>query len=1589
MASNIRIGDLGSSAGLNTATTTVSGSYVANQFLTGTVDPNTIRDLPNTAGVLNPSTGARPTGSQYEFVEFEGKVPSIIINTLTSPANTDPQSGKKLDFTYTITGMQSGETAKLKIYVNGVDTSDYYNINGNVSLATGFYVDNTNTYIVPNSTNTLRLELRINSSNKQANDSKTVFVNAVDLTITSVTTSPTFTGAGTYNYTTGSVGFTVNVAGGVSPYYYNFNGAGYGSADVNTATFNNASNTVDDEYTIVVKDSANPVDTASTTATTFRRPMAVSIGAATSVEPFVTYSVTSTVLYNPDSIVISYNWVLTGASISTSTSQNLSIYYNTLGSQSLRVNITNSSNSSVRNHTTTNVTVAMVSPSISAAYSAFGQSFSVTVTALAAAVSGTTLNYDIDYAVKDSGGSYGAWTSLVAAGTNTTPSVTIAGKTTTAQYAKARVRARRSDGSSTFVSGYTETGDILIPQKGVLTIGDQDYILTGGNRTFTGTVTINGANDNGFSVTSVSATSTDSTVSASGAKTSSGVITITVNNPATSANDGTSTHTATITDGNGFVLTDDFSVRFKINQSQIGLSASWETARQYTNGLVTISKSLTTAFTYDNFQYKVGSGGTYANLNSGNYTTSHSGWTAPSADQTWYYQVKASGGTYRQSDFNETSVTIYGYPNQGYGYSLTSNKNSGTLSEVESVIFSVTRSSGNFSKISARLDAYYPNGGNAGGQSLSDAQIDPDSVASFSFSALSLYDALCNSSTIGDGYGSVYLTYTISSGLYYYHVLNTKTVTVTREPGTIDVVKGGSGFVSGYAIRGVNFTLDASYTTNGPTETNSIGGYWYVWLDNNRMQASPLSYTGSTPYNGTYLIRTNTSTTFCRKLATTSKSTLNSSTRGTFTYTWWGNLYTFTGTSGAYTLYINASSERSKDISITVKGKRLTSITGTPGVGFTKGYTEMSIQPGLLGYESNDGTISISADNITLEYDIANTGGTVLATNSSGTFTGLSFGSTYKMRVKATDDWGTVVYSNWTANQLVEDLVYTFTLNTPATLYGIYAYQGPTYTPTRIINLDTWSGRTGGTFSTNSSVITFDNLEPNTKALASIHTVLSMDNKYTWSNFPGAYTTMTVSVDSGNAPGTGAYGMFRMFQNTYNGLWETADNTSPQQGEGALNIKTFQLYNTGDTSGNSLPYTNGNYYLAARVVSSATLGVTTTYRIHGQKSSTDTSQGTDYYIVLRNRGVVNSLSFVSKSVVCNGVTVTYRLGQIDTATKLVIEKSTDNSTWTAAETFTSVTANTNYAAFITLTSGTTMYFRAKIYNSSDTLLSTTSTESAISYNSVSAVGNIAAPTVSLDTPTCNTLTYAFARTGTANAQNAANYYVIWYKCTFDYGPEGIILNQGTRSFGTSYLFSISSVACDTPIYYEVYAISESGCTGTAYDSCLIYKYTGAGCSCDGGGTCLAKGTKILMWDGSEKNVEDLVEGDLLKNISIDGLSEEENAWETFSTNTFNYVDSMSSVKSVVSGVWHYHYVINNKLKITFEHPIFIKRDNEYKFLKTEDVVVGDMMYNLDGTWEMIEEKIRVDELDEFISLDVETNDTYFANNILVHNIIEK
>ena len=1567
MPSNIRIGDLGTSAGLNTATTTVSGSYVATTFLTGSVPDTPIRDLPLTASALNPTTGPRPYGDQYEFIEFDGKIPSITINTLTSPANTDAQSGKRLNFTYTITGIQPGETGFVKIWVNGVYTGTTTStINGNVTNVSESYVDNSNTYITPNSTNTLRLEFRINSSNKQANDSKTVFVNAVDLTITSVVLSPSFTGAGTYNYTTGSVGFTVNVAGGISPYYYNFNGAGYGVADANTSTFNNASTTTDDAYLIQVKDSADPFDTATNTPTTFRRPIAVSISTTTAAEPYVAYSVNSTVSYNVDAVAIDYAWVVTGASISTGTTQNLSLYYNTLGTQTARVNITNSSNNSIRNHTITSVTVAMVSPSISATYSAFSETFLVNVTALTAAAGAARLRYDIDYAVKDNLGSYGAWTSLVAIGTSTTPSVSIAGKTTIAQYAKARVRARRalSDGSSEYLSGYTETGDILIPQKGILTIADQDNVLTGANRTFTGTVTIGGSNDNSFSVTSVSATSTDSTVTSSGAKTSAGVITITVNNPCTSVHDGTSTHTATITDGSGYVLTDGFSVRFKILASQIGLAATWSNGNPWDNAYNFISRTISSDFTLSNFQYKTGSVAGYDDVVTGGGFIGSQNYDAPTANQTWSYQAKASGGTYRQSDFNETSVLVYGYPNQTYGYSTNvSPTSSPTLQQAESLTLTVIRSGGNFNLISATWTPTLPNGTTLPQQARSDAQI-TDSAANFSFDAVDFYRSNCNADAPGTRTQDITLRYNIDASRYYTHNLYQE-ITVYRQPGSVTTAKH-SGFVSGYAIRGVQFQLRTTFYTGGPPYATSSFGAFHAYLKDSDWPNWPTDVLGNS-YDDDYqngffssigLGISYGDSTYCRKywekdFGYTSARNISGTTKNYYGYEY--NVVQYSAFGETLYKFVYAGGSGFTNINIVVRGRRATTFNAgytftatADGIGST-GISSIGGGTWSTNIKGDDGTCDISLDGLVITYQRSpnDSTWTDLASNS---YDPGSFG-TYYFRAKIQDDWGNTLYTNSTS-VTTRDWDYSLTLSGTDSTPDVRVTQG-----VNVFSFTNAAYPNKFSFSTTDPGAGNETEFPINAGVSSYFLSISGPED---SLFPGAYMVSSnipsgVSIDANSIVDATFVGSpYNYFIGTRSSSKSTVKYTS-------VSSKRYIFFFT-------MPSTYG---------STGLLTITT------QKGDSNTQNQKNYYLRWKTPPETNQVSLSQTAANCSSLNVRAAIGTIVTATTLYIQTSPDNDTWTDVHGPISIAANTNYDRTITGILGT-VYVRARIYAGS-TLKTTSNLVTYTRVNAISAAGgNVPVPATSLNTPTCTSLTYSFTRGGSANDSNAFQYYVTWYECTFDYGVLGGILSQGLRNFDQSYSFGIGGIPCDSPIYYQVYTVSASNCTGTARDACLIYKSANLGCTCTG--TCLAKGTKILMWDGSEKNVEDLVEGDLVKNISIDGLDEDEDAWKTFTTNEFNYVDSMSAVKFAISGVYHYHYVINNKLKITFEHPIFVKRNDEYKFLRAEDVIVGDMMYNVSGEWEIIEEKIRIDELDEFITLGVETNDTYFANNILVHNI---
>lgn len=176
------------------------------------------------------------------------------------------------------------------------------------------------------------------------------------------------------------------------------------------------------------------------------------------------------------------------------------------------------------------------------------------------------------------------------------------------------------------------------------------------------------------------------------------------------------------------------------------------------------------------------------------------------------------------------------------------------------------------------------------------------------------------------------------------------------------------------------------------------------------------------------------------------------------------------------------------------------------------------------------------------------------------------------------------------------------------------------------------------------------------------------------------------------------------------------------------------------------------------------------------------------------------------------------------------------------------------------------------------------------------------------------------------------------------------------------------------------------------DGCTSTTTTGGGGTDTGGGTgggCLVYGTQVLLSDGSSKNIEDLEIGDLVKTVAIAGLnSESEDAWKTFSTDTFDPTEESSVVVAIQKSQYSYYFLINEKLKITFEHPLLVLRDGVYAFLRANNIIVGDKILHYTLGLQDVVSKQRIDQTVNVVNINVESQDTYFAENILVHNLID-
>ena len=148
--------------------------------------------------------------------------------------------------------------------------------------------------------------------------------------------------------------------------------------------------------------------------------------------------------------------------------------------------------------------------------------------------------------------------------------------------------------------------------------------------------------------------------------------------------------------------------------------------------------------------------------------------------------------------------------------------------------------------------------------------------------------------------------------------------------------------------------------------------------------------------------------------------------------------------------------------------------------------------------------------------------------------------------------------------------------------------------------------------------------------------------------------------------------------------------------------------------------------------------------------------------------------------------------------------------------------------------------------------------------------------------------------------------------------------------------------------------------------------------------CFVAGTKVKLSDGSEKNIEDVIEGDIVSTFDI-----------KTQTIKFNVVKSVYSKK--VDKIVKYTFENGEVLECTLDHPIYVVN----KGWSSYSDELSNQMYS-------IEETVKKIEIDDIVKLyenntkiinieineqntvvynlqDIENNHNFFANNVLVHN----
>ena len=157
----------------------------------------------------------------------------------------------------------------------------------------------------------------------------------------------------------------------------------------------------------------------------------------------------------------------------------------------------------------------------------------------------------------------------------------------------------------------------------------------------------------------------------------------------------------------------------------------------------------------------------------------------------------------------------------------------------------------------------------------------------------------------------------------------------------------------------------------------------------------------------------------------------------------------------------------------------------------------------------------------------------------------------------------------------------------------------------------------------------------------------------------------------------------------------------------------------------------------------------------------------------------------------------------------------------------------------------------------------------------------------------------------------------------------------------------------------------------------------------GAGGCFEIASPVTLPDGDTKTYGGLAISDSVKSYTSNEFtsSDEPSIFMSESSSFLSGSFSTSTVKHVTTDSVDSYFLINGSIKVTAEHPIMIKRDNTWKWLRAWTIQVGDLMFGVnESTVEVTSISVVEDDWIDVAIINVEEVDNYFVHGILVHNV---